>query len=115
MHKEHQRYILFEYKLISRTKNNPVNEKDFISEIWKSFGRLFGEYNAYKVGLWMVEFDSKQRFGILRCTNQTSEMLIAALTFMNRIRGNSAIIHTIHTSGTIKKANQIKKQHFSVT
>jgi len=108
MHLQRQRYVLFE---IQTFKVNIVfNQSDIIKEIWNSFQKLFGDYNSYKLGLWMVDYDDVEKIGILRCTNITKEMLIASLSFISRINNYPVIIHTKKASGTIKKILKIKSQ-----
>ena len=111
MHLQRQRYLLFEYFLFDI--NTQLTEKEVIQAIWTSFTRLFGEYDAYKTGLWMINFDPTNRWGILRCNNITDKKLIASLAFIRNIKNKNVIFHTIKSSGTIKKIKKIQKQFFN--
>lgn len=109
-HLERQRYILFEY--ISLDSTEYFNEKEMTRAIWSSMVKLFGDYPSYKSGLWMVEFNSDLKWGIIRCTNKTKEMVISAIAFTNEVKSNRIIFHTIRTSGTIRVALRIQKEYF---
>ncbi len=111
MHLQRQRYLLFEYFLID--PDTQLKEKEIIQTIWITLTKLFGEYNAYKTGLWMTEFDPDDHWGILRCNNITDKKVVASLAFIRQIKNVSVIFHTIKTSGTIKKIKKIQKHYFS--
>lgn len=110
MHLKRQRYVLFEYII-----DNPeviITDKDVIRVIWKTLVKLFGEYTAYKTGLWMIEFDPFHKYGIIRCNNITKDRIIATIAFISSIKDTPVIFHSIKTSGTIKKVKEIQKQFF---
>ena len=110
MHLQRQRYVLFEY-IISNPEVK-ITEKDVIRAIWKTLMKLFGEYTAYKTGLWIIEFNPSQKYGIIRCNNITKDRMIASLAFISEIKDTPVIFHSIKTSGTIKKVKEIQKQFF---
>ncbi|MHA1871639.1 MAG: Rpp14/Pop5 family protein [Promethearchaeota archaeon] len=110
MRLERQRYILFEYLILEEER--AINEREIMSAFWSSIVRLFGESIAYKVGLWLVRFDPIEKWGIIRCTNLTKEAIIASLAYITHINQTPIIIHTIKTSGTIKKTLKIKEEYF---
>ena len=111
MHLQRQRYLLFEYFLLD--PETELKEKEIINTIWSTLTKLFGEYSAYKTGLWMIEFDPENNWGILRCNNITDKKLIASLAFIRQIKNIRVIFHTINASGTIKKIKKIQKHYFS--
>ncbi|MHA1109854.1 MAG: Rpp14/Pop5 family protein [Promethearchaeota archaeon] len=110
MHLQRQRYVLFEY--IVENPEVRITEKDVIRVIWKTLIKLFGEYSAYKTGLWMIEFDPSQKCGIIRCNNITKDRIIATIAFISSIKETPVVFHSIKTSGTIKKLKEIQKQFF---
>jgi RNase P/RNase MRP subunit POP5 len=110
MQKKRQRYILFEYTFPIAIMD--LSDKQMIRGIWQSMIRLFGEFHSYFAGLWMVKFNAKEQWGILRCTNQTKERVITSLAFTSDINKIPIIFHTIKTSGTIKKLLKIQKEYF---
>ena len=108
---QRQRYVLFEFLLPKKQLN--LNEKLIVKSIWNSMIKLFGEYNSYFSGLWIVKFSASQQWGILRCTNKTKERVITSLAFTTEINKIPIIFHTIKTSGTIKKLLKIQNEYFS--
>jgi RNase P/RNase MRP subunit POP5 len=110
MHLQRQRYILFEYYIT--TSSISITEKEVIRVIWKTLIKLFGEYTAYKTGLWMIDFNSSQRYGVIRCNNITQNKIITTLAFISEINNLKILFHSIKTSGTIKKIKEIQKQYF---
>lgn len=55
-----------------------------------------------KTGLWLLELDLTKNYGIVRCSNQTKEIVISTLTLIQEISGKRLILSPIKTSGTIK-------------
>ena len=98
MKKERQRYILFK---IFRENNGMFDQKILLKVIWQSIWRYFGLKEANKIGLWLVEFDLKNNYGIIRCSHQTKEVIISALTLITEISGE-----------TIKSLNKVKEMAF---
>ncbi|MHA1150274.1 MAG: Rpp14/Pop5 family protein [Promethearchaeota archaeon] len=96
---ERQRYIFF--KLLT---DNPesLEYKGFINEVWKSIWRYFGMKEANKIGLWLTELNIIKKYGIIRCTHETKEILITALSLIREVNGRSLIVSPVKTSGTIK-------------
>lgn len=100
---ERNRYILFK---ILNEGFFTIDYSDILKSIWKSIWRFFGMKEANKIGLWMVEFDLKNGFGIIRCSHQTKEIIITALSFITEINGNKIILSPVKTSGTIKSIKE---------
>jgi RNase P/RNase MRP subunit POP5 len=107
---QRQRYVLFEY--LNFAIDVEIPEKEVIRTIWKTLTQLFGEYTAYKTGLWLIEFNPDLKYGIIRCNNITKDQIITALAFIQEIRDARVIIHSIKTSGTIKKVKDVQKHFF---
>ena len=63
---------------------------------------------ANKIGLWLLELNLENNFGIIRCSHETKETVITALTMIKNINGKGIIISPIKTSGTIKSILKIK-------
>ena len=106
MRTERQRYILF--KIMGEDVAS-LNKKEFLNSIWNSIWSYFGMKEANKIGLWLLELDLKENFGILRCSHSTKEVLISALSLIKEINGKRVIISPVKTSGTIKTIKSIKK------
>lgn len=106
--RERQRYILFQI-FIGNQKIN-IDKGTFLNAVWKSLWRYFGMKEAIKSGLWLLDFDNKNRNGVIRCTNFTKEKIICALTMIKNLKGHPIIISPIKSSGTLKKIRKIRKE-----
>jgi len=104
--KERHRYLLF--KIFFQDTLN-FDEKLILKAIWKAIWRYFGLKEASKVGLWLLEFNNDNTYGIIRISHSTKEMIIAAITLIREINGNRVIIVPIKTSGTINATKRILK------
>jgi ribonuclease P/MRP protein subunit POP5 len=102
---EKQRYVLF--KIIKET-DTFFDKQDILRLIWRSIWRYFGIKEANKTGLWLYKLDLKREIGIIRCSNETKEEIISALTFIKEINGKRIILSPIKTSGTIRGLKNIK-------
>ncbi len=63
---------------------------------------------ANKIGLWLVELNLEENYGIIRCSHETKEIIITALTLIQEINGKRVILSPIKTSGTIKSLKENK-------
>jgi len=108
--KERQRYISFK---IIRENKIEITKNSLLKSIWQSIWRYFGLKEANKIGLWLIELNLNEEYGIIRCTHQTKETIISALSLVKQIDGIKVILSPFKTSGTIisirKKINQGKK------
>jgi RNase P/RNase MRP subunit POP5 len=107
--KERQRYISFK---IIRENIMDITQNSLLKSIWQSIWRYFGLKGANKIGLWLIELNLDEEYGIIRCTQQTKEILISALSLVKQINGIEVILSPFKTSGTIlslrKKISQEK-------
>jgi len=103
---ERNRYILFK---IIHNGILSIDHSDILKSIWKSIWRFFGMKEANKIGLWVIEIDMENEFGIIRCAHQTKEFVITALSLITEINGFKIILSPVKTSGTIKS---IKNEYF---
>jgi len=53
---EKHRYVIFKYFTA-----NEINEEDFIKIIWGSIDGLFGCKGSSETGLWVVDFNTKDK------------------------------------------------------
>ena len=70
--------------------------------IWNAVLRLFGEVGASQAGLYVVRFDEKARYAVLRCSHKTLPMVRAAVASVTRIGNAKAAIHVLRVAGTLK-------------
>ena len=104
---EKQRYILFR---IIKENGTIFDKQDFLRLIWRSIWRYFGIKEANKIGLWLIKLNFKEEIGIIRCSNETKEEVISALTLIKEINGKRIILSPIKTSGTIRGIKKIKNE-----
>ncbi|MFX1327070.1 MAG: Rpp14/Pop5 family protein [Promethearchaeota archaeon] len=97
--KERQRYIFF--KIIKDSKII-LTQNSILKSIWQSIWRYFGMKEANKIGLWLIELDLDENYGIIRCSHKTKEIIISSLSLVKEINGIKVIISPIKTSGTIR-------------
>jgi len=100
-----KRYVAF--KIVSDECRTDVNSdnSDVVQnlwyELWQNVLSLYGEWYG-NVGLRIEYFDEKNMEGIIRCSRDKVETVIAALTTVTSIGGRNVAIKTLGTSGTIK-------------
>ncbi|NVM03682.1 MAG: ribonuclease P protein component 2 [Candidatus Helarchaeota archaeon] len=108
MKAEKHRYIAFE--IIS--KINEITEEKLLNTIWHQLYTLYGEHGTSKMGLWLMNFDPKNKKGILRCNLKELDKLrtaLATITSFDRKKQPEVIFYIIGISGTIKT---IKEKYF---
>ncbi len=103
---ERQRYILF--KIIGKSEIR-FEKKELLNSIWSSIWRYFGMKEANKIGLWLLELNLEEKYGILRCSHNTKEVIISALSLIKEIDGKRVILSPVKTSGTVKTIRRKKK------
>ncbi|MFX0137289.1 MAG: Rpp14/Pop5 family protein [Candidatus Hodarchaeota archaeon] len=89
------------FKILQKSKID-LTQNTILKSIWESIWRYFGLREANKIGLWLVELNLEEEYGILRCSHQTKEIIISALTLVKEINGSRVILSPIKTSGTIR-------------
>ncbi|MBY9021510.1 MAG: Rpp14/Pop5 family protein [Candidatus Lokiarchaeota archaeon] len=90
-------------------QNTPLDKQMILSSIWASLWKYFGLKEASRVGLWLVDINFIDGFGIIRCSHKTKEIVISSLTFITEISGNRVVLSPIKTSGTIRSIKITKK------
>lgn len=103
---ERQRYILFYYII---EKDITIDGKSIINLIWNNLFRYFGVKETSKIGLWLVKFNLEERWGILRFSHTSKEIVITSLGMIRYFQNYRISIYPIKTSGTIKKLTKILK------
>ncbi|MBY8987400.1 MAG: Rpp14/Pop5 family protein [Candidatus Lokiarchaeota archaeon] len=92
-------------------KENDVvlDQREIVNSVWTSIWKYFGLKEASKVGLWLLDINNVEGFGIVRCSHQTKEIVMSSLTLITEISGNKVILSPIKTSGTIRSIKKIKE------
>ncbi len=70
-------------------------------ELWQNVLSLYGEWYG-NVGLRIEHFDEKSMEGIIRCSRDRVEFVIAALTLITDLGNERVAVKTLGVSGTIK-------------
>ncbi|MFX1390405.1 MAG: Rpp14/Pop5 family protein [Promethearchaeota archaeon] len=94
------------FKIIKENNSN-INQNSILKSIWQSIWRYFGLKEANKIGLWLMELNLDEEYGIMRCSHQTKEIIITALSLVKEIKGVKVILSPIRTSGTIHSLKKL--------
>ena len=86
-----------------------MDQRDILNSLWASIWKYFGLKEASKVGLWLLDINFADGFGIVRCSHQTKEIVISALTLITEISGKRIVLSPIKTSGTIRSIKILKE------
>ena len=85
-----------------------LTQNSLLKSIWQSIWRYFGLKEANKIGLWLIELNLDEDYGIIRCSHQTKETIISALSLVREINGIKVILSPLKTSGTIRSIKSAK-------
>ncbi|MBD3190940.1 MAG: hypothetical protein GF308_09865 [Candidatus Heimdallarchaeota archaeon] len=102
---ERQRYLLFE--ILTTQTDQIIQKKELENKIWEVFTKLFGEVGASRAGLYMVDYNSEKKLGILRCSQYSLEPTRAVLTIISTLQGRQVLIHIFRVSGTLTNLKKI--------
>ncbi|CEP64836.1 RNA-binding protein POP5 LALA0_S14e00386g [Lachancea lanzarotensis] len=86
-----------------------ISTKTIIQELRKVLQYNFGDYGVGKVNslLQMKYFSNRTSTGIIRCSREDYELVVVALTLINKIEGiEEIILNAVKVSGTIKRIEQ---------
>ncbi|SCW01387.1 LAFE_0D11452g1_1 [Lachancea fermentati] len=97
--------------MLQHHKTSPANltTKSIVQELRKTLQYNFGDYGSGKATslLQIKYFSNRTSTGIIRCSREDYELVVTALTLMNRIGDfDGIIINPVKISGTIKKIEQ---------
>ncbi|MHA2393415.1 MAG: Rpp14/Pop5 family protein [Promethearchaeota archaeon] len=87
---------------IIKEQDLALSQNLILKSIWQSIWRYFGMKEANKIGLWLVELNLQESYGIIRFSHETKETIITALTMIQEINGKRIILSPVKTSGTLK-------------
>ena len=83
---------------------------EFMSAVWSSVLRLYGEYGASQTGLALIDYDVEKKLAILRTVHTTVDIVRAALASITKIRDRPVVVHVLAVSGTIKTLSKKIRQ-----
>ena len=89
-----------------------LTDNDVYEAIRNSIKELYGLKGLAKADPTLIEYDSNNRKGILRCNNDELRTTRAALAYITNIKGVEAALHISRVSGTIKslKRKEVSKK-----
>lgn len=99
-----QRYLLFSF---IAEKKDEINEKLIINLLWNSISRYFGVNETSKTGLWLVELNTKEGWGIIRFAHTSKENLITSIGMIRFVHNTRITLYPLKISGTIKKTKKV--------
>ena len=99
-----QRYLLFSF---IAEKKVVINEKLIINLLWNSLSRYFGVNETSKTGLWLVDLNAKEGWGIIRFAHTSKENVITSIGMIRFVNNTRISLYPLKISGTIKKIKKI--------
>jgi len=101
------RYVRRRYLALKVECGETAPDRDAVSEVvWKAVLRLFGEVGVSQAGLYLVHFDEKTGYGVLRCSHKALPMVRAAIASVTKIESQPTAIHVLRVSGSLKALNK---------
>ena len=84
--------------------------REFMSAVWGSVLRLYGEYGASQTGLALIDYDVEKKLAVLRTVHTTVDIVRATLASITKIRDKPVAVHVLAVSGTIKALSEKIRQ-----
>lgn len=84
----------------------PLEPRAVSDAVWSAVLRLFGEVGAGQAGLYLVKYDEKKHYVILRCSHNALPMVRAAIASITKVDDKPAAIHVLRVSGTLRALNR---------
>ncbi|ODV78426.1 uncharacterized protein CANTADRAFT_26532, partial [Suhomyces tanzawaensis NRRL Y-17324] len=96
--------------LLSLHQSSPasISQKTLTNALRKTIQEVYGDFGSGTAAMQLTVkyFSNKTSTGIIRCGRQSHRVVVAALSMINTVEGNSVIIRCTRVSGTIKKCEQ---------
>jgi len=99
--RERNRYLAFEAISDSSFKRDEI-----IRAVQKSCLNFLGELGTSKTGLWLMDWDSGKKKGILKVTHKTVDEARASMALVKEINRKPCILKVLGVSGTVKGARE---------
>jgi RNase P/RNase MRP subunit POP5 len=90
------------YLALTIDSSETLSSNEFINAVWSSISKLYGEYGASGVNLSLISFDDEKKFAVVRVGHLGLELVKAALAAITKIGNESAAVHVLMVSGTLK-------------
>ena len=92
-----RRYVRFQLH-----SDSTVDERELLQELRRSLLSVYGEILLADSRLYVSEYDSESGIGIVQCSLQTLEQVLAAAVLIGSINDTKVSFHPLKTSGTIR-------------
>jgi len=80
----------------------PLDYRAVSDSVWDAVLCLFGEVGCSQAGLYLIRFDEKNNYAVLRCSHKALPMVRAAIASITRIGNKPAAFHVLRVSGSLK-------------
>lgn len=96
------KYVRRRYLALRVECEGPFDRKAVSDALWNAVLQLFGEVGCSQAGLYLVHFDEEKNYFVLRCSHRALPMVKAAVASIARIGNQSAVVHVLRVSGSLK-------------
>lgn len=103
--REKERYIIF--KVLS--ENKKFSKEEILKGCLYAVHSFLGDKGMSDANIYLIEWDEDLDVGILKTTHKTKDDVIVALSLLSTLNETKISIIPLKTTGTIKKAKEIKK------
>lgn len=100
--KPRRRYLVFQVY-----SKSPLSKREVESLVLEGLNRFSGALGVAFAGLRVVDYSEGSGRGILRFYHTERDLVLAALTFVTKHKGEPVSIYPIRTTGTLRKAREI--------
>jgi len=105
--RERNRYLAFELiPDLNSGRDENLSRDEMIKAIQRSCLNFLGEVGTSKTGLWLMDWDTKRKKGILKVSHKSVDEVRASLALIKDIKKKPCIFHILGVSGTVKKARK---------
>lgn len=96
------RFVRRRYLALKVECEEPLDRNAVSDAVCNSVLRLFGEVGVSQAGLYLVHFDEKMNYAVLRCSHKALPMVKAAVASIIKIGSQLAAVHVLRVSGSLK-------------
>jgi len=96
------KYVRRRYLALKVECEKPLDHKAVSDATWNAVLRLFGEVGCSQAGLYLVHFEDKTGYAVLRCSHRALPIVKAAVASITKIGNQPAAIHVLRLSGSLK-------------
>jgi RNase P/RNase MRP subunit POP5 len=79
-----------------------LNESEFMSTLWTSIVKLFGEYGASLTNLSLIDYREDLRIAIIRVNLVALDIIRASVASVTSLANKPIVLNVVVASGTLK-------------